>query len=77
MNDFIKEAAQMAGLENRESISTHVGRSTAGTFLLNNGVEIKIVSKILGHKSVVITETYYAELLTETISKSVLDNDLV
>lgn len=77
MNDFIKEAAQMAGLEKWESISTHVGRSTAGTFLLNNGVEIKIVSKILGHRSVVITETYYAELLTATISKSVLDNDLV
>lgn len=77
MNDFIKEAAQMAGLKNWEIITTHVGRSTAGTFLLNKGVEIKVVSKILGHKSVLVTEMHYAELLTDTITKSMIQNNLL
>ncbi len=77
MNDFIKEAAQIANLRNWDKITTHVGRSTAGTFLLNKGVDIKIVSKILGHKSVIITESHYAELLTDTISRDLRKNGLI
>ena len=65
--DFIKEAAQVAGLKDPDSITTHVGRKTAGTFLLNHGVPLETVSKVLGHKSVKITQSHYAELLTDTV----------
>jgi integrase len=77
MNDYIKEAARVAGLENTEQITTHVGRRTAGTFYLNRGVSLLTVSKILGHKSVKTTERYYAALLTETIYKDVAAAGLV
>lgn len=39
--------------------------------LLNAGVDIKVVSKILGHKSVQVTERHYAVLLTDTIFEKV------
>ncbi|MFN8344039.1 MAG: tyrosine-type recombinase/integrase [Spirosomataceae bacterium] len=70
LNDYIKEAAKIAGIENPEEITTHVGRKTAGTFLLNQGVPLETVSKVLGHKSLKITQMYYAELLTETIKSN-------
>lgn len=77
MNDFIKEAAKIAGLKNWEEITTHVGRKTAGTYLLNKGVRMEVVSKILGHKSVKTTEMYYAELFTQTISDDLRKNGLI
>lgn len=76
MNDYIKEAAKVAGLSKWEELTTHVGRKTAGTYLLNRGVRIETVSKILGHKSVKTTEKFYAELLTETISDDLKKNGL-
>ncbi|WP_273209473.1 site-specific integrase [Runella zeae] len=77
MNDFIKEAAKVAGLKKWEEITTHVGRKTCGCYLLNAGVRIEVVSKILGHKSVKTTETFYAELFTESISDDLRKNGLI
>ncbi|MEZ4904333.1 MAG: site-specific integrase [Spirosomataceae bacterium] len=77
LNDYIKEAAQIAGIENPEQITSHVGRKTAGTFLLNRGVPLETVSKVLGHKNVKITQTYYAELLTETIKSNFKKTGLI
>lgn len=70
LNEFIKEAAQIAGLSNPNEITTHVGRKTAGTFFLNHGLPLETVSKVLGHQSVKITQSYYAELLTETVKNN-------
>lgn len=43
-------------------LTTHVGRKTCGSVLLNSGVSIFTVKTILGHSSVKTTETHYAEL---------------
>lgn len=77
MNDYIKEAAQMAGLSHFEEIGTHVARKTCGTFLLNRGVPIEAVSRVLGHTSVKVTQTFYAELLTSTIKQSFKNSGLI
>lgn len=43
-------------------LTTHVGRKTCGSILLNSGVSIFTVKTILGHSSVKTTESHYAEL---------------
>lgn len=77
MNDYIKEAAIVAGVEKAEEISTHVARKTAGMYLLNAGLRIESVSKILGHKSVKVTERYYATLLTDSLAEDLRRNGLI
>jgi site-specific recombinase XerD len=71
MNGFLKEIAKIAGLTDPDRLTTHVGRKTAGTYLLNKGVPMLVVSKILGHKSVRTTEAYYAYLQNDSIYDAV------
>lgn len=69
-NRELKIVAQAAGVD--RPVSTHWARHTGATLLLNEeGVELKIVSKILGHTSTRITEQVYAKLLNETVIKAV------
>ncbi|WP_353720162.1 tyrosine-type recombinase/integrase [Dyadobacter sp. 676] len=68
MNAKLKEIAKIVGID--KHLTTHVGRKTAGTYLLNHGVRIEVVSRILGHKSIKTTETTYAALLQQTIIDS-------
>jgi integrase len=55
-----------------KEITSHWGRRTAGMIMLNNGVPIGVVSRILGHASVRTTERAYAFLLDKTI-----DNEMI
>lgn len=71
MNTYLKEVGKLAQLDNYETLTTHVGRRTMGTFLLNKGVSIEVVSKVLGHASIKITERHYAALLTTTIGEQI------
>lgn len=64
-NEYLKVVAQAAGLEHK--LSTHWARHTGATILLNEGVDMKIVTKICGHSSTKITEQIYAKLLDETV----------
>lgn len=64
-NEYLKVVAQCAGIN--KPLSTHWARHTGATILLNEGVDLKIVSKICGHSSMKITEQIYAKLLDETI----------
>jgi integrase/recombinase XerD len=70
MNDYIKIVAKTVGIN--KYLTTHIGRKTAGTYLLNNDVPMITVSKILGHKSVRTTEKIYAYLMEETILRHTL-----
>lgn len=49
------------------NLSTKVGRKTAGMFFLTNRVPIEVVSRILGHKSVVTTQKHYADVLSKVL----------
>jgi integrase/recombinase XerD len=53
------------------AISPHTLRRTFGSHLLNRGVRMEVVSKLLGHADTRVTQAAYAELLDETIRQEV------
>ncbi|MBB3840777.1 integrase [Runella defluvii] len=79
MNEYLKEAARIAGFEAEkiDEFTTHLARRTAGMYLLNVGLKIETVSRILGHKSIKITEKHYAKLLTSSIVSDLRRNGLI
>ncbi|MCU0469273.1 MAG: site-specific integrase [Arcicella sp.] len=50
-------------------LTTHIGRKTAGVYLLNEGVSIEVVSQVLGHASVITTQKTYTTILDKRIDK--------
>ncbi|WP_162303590.1 site-specific integrase [Hymenobacter sediminis] len=65
-NRTLKQIAYMLHLE--KHLTTHVGRKTAGMILLQDGVSMTIVSRVLGHRSISITEKHYAHVLADTVT---------
>jgi integrase/recombinase XerC len=55
-----------------DRLNPHKLRKTFGSDLLNRGVRIEVVSALLGHSHVGITQRYYAQLLDATIRAEVL-----
>ncbi len=49
----------------------HIARHTFATLALNAGVDVKTISSLMGHSSVMTTEKVYATLLPSTLSKTV------
>lgn len=66
-NLYLKELANIMGLQKR--LTTHVGRKTFGMIMLNSGVSLEVVSKMLGHKSIKTTQDTYAQVLKKRIAK--------
>jgi site-specific recombinase XerD len=64
-NEYLKVVASASGID--KPLSTHWARHTGATMLLNEGIDMKIVTKICGHSSTRITEQIYAKLLDETV----------
>ncbi len=58
--------------ENVSSVTPHTLRRTFGSYLLNKGLRLEVVSRLLGHSSTVVTERAYAELLGSTIRDELL-----
>jgi integrase/recombinase XerD len=58
--------------ENVSAITPHTLRRTFGSYLLNKGLRLEVVSRLLGHSSTVVTERAYAELLGTTIRDELL-----
>jgi site-specific recombinase XerD len=57
MNAYLKEIAIICRLEKR--LTTHVGRHTfATTIALENSIPIEVVSKVLGHSEISMTQRY-------------------
>lgn len=55
---------------NIENCTIHDLRRSLGSWMLNNGVPIAVVSRTLGHDSIVTTEKVYAHLLGSTIAQA-------
>lgn len=58
--------------ENCSAITPHTLRRTFGSYLVNRGLRLEVVSRLLGHSSTVVTERAYAELLAPTIRDELL-----
>jgi integrase len=54
-------------------VNPHMLRRSFGSTLINQGVRLEVVSKLLGHSNTKVTEDYYAQLLDETITQEVLE----
>lgn len=67
----LNNAGRKAGLD--MPLSMHMARHTFATIMANRGVQTSIISKLLGHSSTAVTETY-AEILEPTLRKA-LDMD--
>ena len=64
MNSYLKEIQDICGL--KKNLTFHVSRHSAAVLLLNHGVNLNTVSKVLGHSNVTMTQ-HYAKLLDKTI----------
>ncbi|WNH13867.1 tyrosine-type recombinase/integrase [Thalassobellus suaedae] len=66
-NSYLKEIADLVGIEKR--LTTHMARRTfASTVLLYNDVPMEIVSELLGHSSMKITQDSYGKVVQKKIS---------
>ena len=67
-NSYLKEIALVVGINKR--VTHHTARkSFASTMLLYNDVPMEIVSELLGHSSIEITQSHYAKVVQQSISK--------
>lgn len=69
-NAYLKEIAEVAGI--KKYLTTHLARKTyASTIMLGNGVNIAVLSKLLGHASVQVTLDSYATVIDELMLNNV------
>lgn len=69
-NQYLKDITKTLGIS--KNVTSHVGRKTfATTVLLDNGVPLDIVSRLLGHSSSTITQASYAKVNKSLILKYV------
>jgi integrase/recombinase XerD len=67
-NSYLKEIADILGIEKR--LSHHNGRKTfASTALLYNDVPMEIVSELLGHSNMLITQESYGKIVQKKVSE--------
>lgn len=64
-NCYVKMVMQAAGID--KPVTTHWARHTGATLLLNAGVSMDVVAKVLGHSSTALTKKIYAKMLEETV----------
>lgn len=70
VQQLVARVGERAGLPRR--LTPHGLRRTYGSHLLNSGVRVEVVSRLLGHSSTVITERSYARLEQATIRSELL-----
>ncbi len=68
-NSYLQEIGNICGID--KQLHSHLARHTFATIMLNKGVPMVMISRMLGHTSTKITESTYAELLTKTIVDTV------
>nr|WP_317173151.1 site-specific integrase [Flavobacterium soyangense] len=69
-NSYLKEIAAITGIEKR--LTHHTARKTfASTVLLYNDVPMEIVSELLGHSNMTITQESYGKIVQKKVSKEI------
>lgn len=69
-NAYLKEIADLCDI--KINLTHHVARKTfATTVLLLNDVPMEIVSKLLGHSRIGITQAHYGEILEKSVSEQI------
>lgn len=63
-NAYLQEIACICGIT--KTLTSHIARHTAATLMLNSGIPIDVVAKVLGHSNTRMTQ-HYAKLLDKTV----------
>jgi len=67
-NSYLKELSDIVGIDKK--LTTHIARKTfASTVLLYNDVPMEIVSELLGHSNMKITQDSYGKVVLKKISE--------
>lgn len=66
MNQSLKCLGEKMGLP--FNLHFHCSRHTYGTLLLNKGIALNVISKLMGHSSTYVTQKVYSKYLPETLS---------
>ncbi|QQM28695.1 site-specific integrase [Elizabethkingia sp. M8] len=70
-NSYLKEIAAIVGIE--KNLTHHIARKTfATTVLLYNDVPMEIVSELLGHSKITITQEHYAKVVDKKVSEQMI-----
>lgn len=70
-NSYLKEIAAIVGVE--KNLTHHTARKTfASTVLLYNDVPLEIVSELLGHSKMSITQEHYGKVVQKKVSEHIL-----
>ncbi len=69
-NSYMKEIADILGIQKK--LTHHIARKTfASTVLLYNDVPMEIVSKLLGHSKMSVTQDSYGEVVQKKVGESI------
>lgn len=69
-NSYLKEIAEIIGI--KKNLTHHIARKTfATTVLLYNDVPMEIVSELLGHSKITITQEHYAKVVNKKVSEHI------
>ena len=69
-NSYLKEIAELVGIEKK--LTHHIARKTFATaVLLLNGVSMEVVSELLGHSKVTVTQEHYAKVVKSKVSEEI------
>lgn len=69
-NSYLKEIAELVGIDKK--LSHHTARKTfATTVLLFNNVPMEIVSELLGHSNMNITQSHYGKVVQRKVSDEI------
>lgn len=75
LNDVLQRGCRLIG---KQPISVHDLRHTFATHMLRRGVPIQLVSRILRHKNVLVTDKYYTHYVMDDLSRAMNANhDLI
>lgn len=68
-NSYLKEISAITGIE--KNLTHHIARKTfASTVLLYNDVPMEIVSELLGHSNMLITQESYGKVVQKKVSEA-------
>lgn len=69
-NSYLKEIADIVSID--KHLTHHIARKTfATTILLYNDIPMEIVSELLGHSSLIITQNHYAKVVQTKVNEHI------
>lgn len=71
LDKIVRRVLRRSGLPEEKIYGAHAFRHTFATLMLSNGVDVKVVSELLGHSNISITYNTYIHIINEMKAKAV------